>query len=289
MSTNCYAMVRGRVARFTRLDARGIPVEGESSVIVTSGLAKVTINERSETQSTDLIRSDRDDPRILLRGKTQTMGYSADIDLCGVDPELISLLTGMPLVANAVGDVVGNDAKMKMPVANFAMEIWSKLDQPVNGYTYGYTVFPRLRGGRLGGFSFGSNAVDFTITAARTTRASRWGIGPYSLRRSDAGWDIAPCAPMIPLTKEGGFGEIAFGEEPFGGYVYPIFDRLGTEIGSHTHWRNFLLDWAPSPTCGATPLYDAVDNGSASDPISEDVIDGQFVLTGDDVLDGGYA
>lgn len=310
MTAHCYAMVRGSVARFTLLDACGAPVVGSPSMIVTSGISKISINERTENRGTDLIRSGREDPRILFRGKTQTMGYTADLDLCGVDPDLLWLLTGQSRVTNYNGDVVGNDATTKLPVANFAMEVWSRLAQPVNGYTYGYTVFPRIRGGRVGGFSFGNGGLNLSITGARTVRMSKWGVGPYNLRGDSAawdtmGWDTGPwdavggssgsrCSTGALAPEEQGFGLDAFGMMPFGGGPFvgsPIHERLGQPIGSHTHWRQFLLDWAPSPMCGAQTLSDTIDNGTAAEPHPLDIntVDGQFVYTSADITDGGFA
>lgn len=267
MATQCYAMVRGSVARFTLLDRRGAPVEGETSVVTTKGIAQVQINEATTDQSLDLMRDEEDRPRVLLRGKTETTGYTADISLAGVDPDLIWMLTGQPRVTNAAGDVVGNDATLKLPVRHFAMEVWSRLTSPVNGYLYGYTLFPRLGGGVLGGFAFSNGAVSFSINEARSRRVSKWGFGPYTLRWDGESWH--PCG-LVPIDES------------------VMYNRMGKAVGSHTHWRTFLVDSAPVPQCGAQPLYDVIDNGFA-DHTSTDVVDGQFVITSSDIIDGGGA
>lgn len=304
MTTHCYAMTRGRVARFTLLDTKGAPVEGEQSVVVTKGIAAVAINEVVESQGHELVRNDEDTPRVLLRGKNRTIGYTTDISLRGVDPDLLTMLTNQPTVQNVHGDTVGNDIQIKRPVSNFAMEVWTKLAEPVNGYTFGYTLFPRIRGGRLGGFSINNGALDLTIKGARTSRMSKWGSGPYALRWNGGGWDINPwdtdlwdeavtrCTPGSDIANP--FGEWGFGEWDFGGgSATPdpdrIYQRLGSPIGNSTHWRNFLLDWAPSPICGAQPLYDVVDGGDAAFT-TEDIIDGEFADSiATDTLEGGYA
>jgi hypothetical protein len=308
MDTKCYSMVRGKVARFTMLDHRGAPVEGDRSVVVTSGIIKAAISEIVEDQSNELVRNDNDFSRVLIRGKPRTMGYGVDLDLCGVDPDLISILTGQPVVLNATGDVSGNDFLSKMPVSNFAMEIWSKLDVPVDGYQYGYTLFPRLRGGRMSSLNYTNTGVDLTVGAAKTYRMSRWGYGPYSLRWSGDGWDMSgwdesgwdesavnACLARV-VTPTGpvglGFGVDPFGSSPFGGTptpVDPIYPRLGKPIGSHTHWTTFLLDSAPVPQCGAQALYDSIDGGSSS-YTSVDVVDGgSSSYTSDDGVDGGWS
>lgn len=224
MSTLCYAMVRGSVARFTLLDSCGAPLPGPRSVVVTKGIAQVSIEERVDTTGDQLLRNDEDVPRVLIRGETNTVGYGASIGLRGVDPEVVSLLTGQPLVTNAQGDVVGNDVLTRQAPSNFAMEIWSKLDQPVGDYTHGYTLFPRLRGGRLGGFSVAGNAaVSFSVNGARALRMSRWGSNPHS----GGGWDTVP-------WDVGAWDET----------TYPL-------VGTRLHWRNMLTDFVPEPRCGA--------------------------------------
>lgn len=271
MTTQCYAMVRGRVARFTLLDRRGTPIQGPASVVVTKGIATVEINESVETESDELLRNETDDPRIMLRGKNHPLGFLANIRLTKVDPDLISMLTNQSAVLNASGDAVGNDVNTRRITANFAMEVWTKLDRSCGeGYQFGYTLFPRLRGGRLGGFSFENGAVTFTITGARTARMSKWGLGPYSLRRDGGGWNVGPWDVL-------GWDESA------------MHERLGTPVGSHLHWRTMLLDRAPEPTCGAQPLYDVIDGGTAA-VTTPDIIDGGTApFTTPDIIDGGMA
>lgn len=299
MTTKCYAMTRGSVARFTLLDSRGAPVVGPASVVATRGIAQVALSEITETQSTTLHRTDYDRPRVLLRGKTQTIGYGAEIKLINVDPDLINLLSGQDRVLNADGVAVGNEAVLKRPPVNFAMEVWSKLATPIDNYRYGYTLFPRLKGGRISGFSFGNSAVSFTVTGARTYRNSKWGYGPYDLTWNGLGWDTTPwdtsewdavspssCGGVAP-PLDLGFGVGPFGEMPFGGA--PIDSpRLQTPVSRNLLWRNFLVADAPAPVCGVQGLYDSIDGGSASFTTS-DVIDGQNVVTSPDVVDGGVA
>lgn len=284
-------MVRGGVARFTLLDRFGTPVQGDSSVIVTKGLSQVMINEISDSRGNDLRRSDFDKPRVLLRGKTNTIAYSADISLVGVDPDLLWMLTGQPRVENAAGDVVGNDATLRLPVSNFSMEIWTRLAVPVDGYRYGYTLFPRMRGGRVSGFAFSGGAVNFRVTGSRTARNARWGFGPFDLRWDGDAWS---CLTDTPSTTLLGFGAGSFGMMPFGDSEMGSrveYTRLGSEVSRNVHWKNFLLSQAPQPQCGAQPLYDVIDNFFA-DPASQtvDVLDGGTSgSTSDDVVDGGRA
>lgn len=289
MSTACYAMVRGSVARFTLTDKFGAPIIGPKSTLTTKGIAVVAIDETTESLGSDLLRNDSDDPRILIRGVDQTIRYAATITLTNVDPDLVAMLTSQQAVADYSGNIVGNDVKTRVTVANFAMEIWSKLE-PGSGHKYGYTLFPRLRGGRFGGFSFSDGAVTFQITGASTTRMSKWGLGPYLLVNIPdfAGWDNYPW-DEFPWDTEPAGSDPSCDDSEVGPDDFP--QGLPTPVGPNTHWLNFLLDQAPTPTCGAEPLVlpNIIIDGGDATTTTDDVIDGQFVDTSDGILDGGLA
>jgi hypothetical protein len=161
---------------------------------------------------------------------TQIIGYTADLALCGVDPDLISLLTGQPVVMNAADEVVGFDATTDIDLDSFgfAVEVWSRIAgsacDPSGNRPWGYTVFPFLKGGRLGGFSFENGAVQFTISGAQTRDGNGWGVGPFDVDRDELS------APS-PLT---------------------------TPLGENTHYRNILVTLdPPAASCGATALASA--------------------------------
>ena len=227
MVTECYAQVRGSVIRVTRLDACGDPDPGASAVAVSKRVSTISIDEVTEEGTNVRERNFGDELMIKDDMPTQIVGYTADIELLGVDPDLISLFTGQPVVLNSAGNVVGFDAttSVDLDAFGFAIEIWSRLDGNVcdaSGFrAWGYTVFPFLKGGRLGGFSFENGAVKFTISGAQTRDGNGWGVGPFNVDRGAAD---AP-AP------------------------------LHTPLGANTHYRNIKvrLD-PPAATCGATAL-----------------------------------
>lgn len=210
-----FEMVRGRSVRFTRLDANGAP--SIEDAIVSEGIARVTVGEVSESVSDELLRNEEGVGRVLFRNTDRTRHYTTDISLLGVDPRLIELLTGNPLVTNAWDDVVGNDMVTHLKPTHFAMEVWTKLARPVSGNNYGWTLFPRITGGRIGGLTISNAAANFTITGARTRRSSQWGLGPHA----GGGWGSAPWN----TTRW---------EEPRTPFV-----------GSRVHWRTTLTNFLP--------------------------------------------
>lgn len=227
MPTECYTPVRGSVIRVTRLDACGIPDPGQSAVVVSKRVSSVTIDEVTEEGTNIRERNFADELCVVDDAYTDIIGYTADIALCGVDPDMISLFTGQPTIKNAAGDVVGFGARTDIDLSSFgfALEIWSKIAgaacDPSGNRKWGYTVFPFLQGGRLGGFSFENAAVQFTISGAQTRDGNGWGVGPYDVDRDDLGNPT------------------------------PLFEPLHTNEA----WRNILVTLdPPAASCGAFPL-----------------------------------
>lgn len=230
MSTKCFAQVRGSVIRVTRLDACGNPDPGASAVAVSKRVSTVTVNEVTDSGTNIRERNFADELCVVDDAFDQVLGYTVETALCGVDPDLISIFTGQPVVLNASGDVVGFDSLTGIDLDSFgfAIEIWSRLAgsacDPSGHRQWGYTVFPFLKGGRLGGFSFQNGAVQFTISSAQTRDGNGWGVGPYDVDRNAGG---------IPSP-------------------------LHTALPANAHYRNIVVSLdPPAASCGAFALASA--------------------------------
>jgi|SRR6478609_5429276 len=230
MPTKCYAQVRGSVIRVTRLDACGVPDPGASAVVVSKRISSVTIDEVTDSGTNIRERNFADELCIVDDAFEQIVGYTADVALCGVDPALIGLMTGQPVVMNAAGDVVGFDATTDIDLDGFgfSIEVWSRIAGSACGIggnrPWGYTVFPFLKGGRLGGFAFENGPVSFTVTGAQTRDGAGWGSGPFDVDRDEGG---------LPSP-------------------------LNTPLGATTHYRNTLVTLdPPAASCGAFALASA--------------------------------
>lgn len=227
MATQCYAQVRGSVIRVTRLDSCGEPDPGQSAVVVSKRVSTVTIAEVTDDGTNVRERNFADELCVVDDAYTSLIGYTIDIAFCGVDPALISLITRQPVVTDASGDIVGFDAKTGIDLDNsaFALEVWSKIAgaacDPSGNRKWGYTVFPFIKGGRLGGFSFENGAVQFSMSGAQTRDGNAWATGPFEVTRNGAG-------------------------DPS-----PIASALATDV----HFRNIVVNLDPPvAACGAFPL-----------------------------------
>lgn len=229
MPTQCYAQARGRVIRVTKLDGCGVPNPGASAVVVSKRVSTVTIDEVTDSGTNIRDRNFGDELLVVDDSYDQVLGYTGTIALCGVDPDLISLFTGQPVVKNASGDTVGFDATTGIDLDSFgfAIEVWSKITGAACDASgrrkWGYTVFPFFKGGRLGSFSFENAAVTFNITGAQTRDGAQWGTGPFRVDRG-ASPTFTPSPLFTPLT-------------------------------SNTHYRNQLVTLDPPvASCGAFPI-----------------------------------
>lgn len=227
MPTECFAQVRGSVIRVTRLDACGNPDPGASAVVVSKRISTVTVDEVTDEGTNIRERNFGDEICIVDDAFTQIIGYTVDVAFCGVDPDLISLMSGQPVIKNAAGNVVGFDATTDVDLDSFgfAIEVWSRIAgsncDPSGNRPWGYTVFPFLKGGRIGGFTFENGAVQFTVSGAQTRDGNGWGVGPFDVDRDELG------APA-PLNEA---------------------------LGANTHYRNIMVTLDPPPAaCGAAAL-----------------------------------
>lgn len=200
---------------------------------------------------------------------------------------------GMAPVGGTLGDIIGFDSGTRLAPKSFALEVWSKLaggactvssspgegtefgfgeggfDEGPFGEAYsgdttdtlterqwGYTLFPHLRGGILGGFKFDGGLVSFTLRGAQTRRASQWGVGPHDI------------------------------EGPH--------ERLTSPVSRNLSWRMFVTTGAP-PTeqCGIQETTDVLDNGTAAEPMPDPyaalAVDAGGAETAAHIIDGGRA
>lgn len=200
-------LVRGRVARVTRLDGCARPVIGEYNQAVTEGVITATFTaNQNETEEISVVNMNG--KRCVFEPSLPELsGYSVDVQFCAVEPELFEIITGQTLVFDALGTVVGLeiDTQIKLDDKGFALEIFAgsqsvdACEDPNAEGQYGYLLLPRLQGGILGDFTVENGAINFTITGAATRDGNQWGNGPYAVDR-DADGDPAPLFQALSRT-----------------------------------------------------------------------------------------
>lgn len=230
--TKCLQPVKGRRLRVTRLDSCGRPVYGEDSQAVTKGF--ITVGFTANTTESDEINLTNAAGEVCVfeASVQQLTGYTLEIQFCGVDPDLLSIVTGQPVVVGYDGQTVIGfdiDTEIELTDVNFAFELWMGAPSgnacaPGATGTYGYMLLPFLSGGILGDFTVENAALTFTITGSATKNGNGWGVGPYQ--------------------------DIMLNDDPT-----PVPGPMPTPVSSTTALRLIEVDLLPpEPVCGARPL-----------------------------------
>lgn len=184
-----FSLIRGRALRVTRLDGCGNPVPGPDSVVASKGFISVGLTANTETGEAINVPNANGDICISDTPAPKFTGYGLEIALCGVNPNLVNLLTNQPLVFDASAEPLPVGFRMNSGIdldsSGFALELWSGVPAaacaPGVGQTYGYLLIPFIKGGVLGDLTVENGPVNFTVTGAQSKDGSGWGVGPYDV------------------------------------------------------------------------------------------------------------
>jgi len=185
--SKCFALVRGRVMRVTRLDGCGGVVLGAGSTVVSDGFITVTLTANTDEGTAISVTNAAGKICILDEPCPQFTGYTVEVAFCGVDPDLYEMMTGQPLIQDGAGNSVGFRMNSGIDACDsgFGLELWSNVPaavcEPGQSVQYGYFLIPFLRGGVIGDFTIGNDAVNFTLSGATSKDGSLWGVGPYDV------------------------------------------------------------------------------------------------------------
>lgn len=203
--TKTLSPVRGRRYRVTRLDSCGNPVYGDNGQVVTSGVVSAAFS--ATTTATDEIRvtNSNGETCVFEPAITSLEGFSAEIQFCGMDPDMFEMLTGMPVIYDIDGVAVGVAVDVGISLEDFAfgLEIWTGLAGDdacgqVGDIEYGYVLTPYMKGGHLNDFTVENGAINFTVSDASSRQGGGWGAGPYCVV---VGEGDAPSELLAPLTS----------------------------------------------------------------------------------------
>lgn len=190
MPTKCFTVVRGKRLRVTRLDECGNPPadETEDSLVVTKGFVTVELSA-VVADGTDIEQMNANgDLCVSDRSRDQFRRWDVSIELCDVDPALLSMLTNVVVEEDWNGDVVGIRQVEGASVDTFALELWTGVPgsdcvagEPTQ---YGYMLLPTVVPGNLGDITIENGATTFSV-AGFTKGSGGWGTGPYDVVPTD--------------------------------------------------------------------------------------------------------
>lgn len=230
MAVECVSMARGKMLRITKLDECGAVVESATSTLVAKAFVSGTFTP-NYLDAEEITQSDADGDRCIDDlGAPQLRWIDISLIICTVDPTMINLITGDPLVVNDAAptpDTVGFRIDTDLTgTANFALELWSGITGQAcdaDGFpSYGYWLFPWVKDARWGEWVIQNGALTLTFTA-RAVIGGGWGVGPYNVRRDST----------VPATLE------------------PLLTAIGDSDVMHFEVTSAPL---PTPACGAVAL-----------------------------------
>lgn len=184
----CYSPIRGRAMRVTKLDRCGRPETGDNVAIETDAFVEITYTARvTEGETIEVVKANGK-KCVSDKGVSTWDGWTVNIQFCGVNPYLFTILTGMPVVLDALGVAVGFKAtdNVNLDANAAALEVWTDIPGDtctVEGAegTWGYSLLPFLKGGVLADRTINNGAIDFTIQNMETKAGSGWAEGPYDV------------------------------------------------------------------------------------------------------------
>jgi hypothetical protein len=200
---SCFAPVRGRVMRATRVDGCGRAICGPCSVVVSKGWVSVEHSPQVDDGEEINVVNAAGETCVLEPACPTMTGIEVTINFCQVDTDLFAMITGQDPLQNEAGENVGFDYGDIPCSTGFALETWLGINNPAGcdgasgGAEYGYQVLPWITSARLGDWTIENAAVTFSITA--TARSGHgWGRGPYDVQEyldGTAGPLFTPIAP----------------------------------------------------------------------------------------------
>jgi hypothetical protein len=226
------SFLRGKRIRATMLDGAGRPLIGDSSVVTSKGFTTLGMTTNSEDGEAISQTNANGESCILETAVTTFTGIGLEIEFCGVDFSLFTMLTGQEIVLDENGVAVGIEEATGVDLGdvNFALEMWLGAQTDATpgvgsqGF-FGYVVLPRVGGGTISDVSVENGAINLTITGMSTKDNNQWGKGPYNV-------DLV------------------------GGVAAPLFKAIKPKA----HRRIMIVEIAPPEVFdGATPLLDPTD------------------------------
>lgn len=188
MVAQCGAAAQGTVLRLVKLDSCGTPVTGASSaVVVTEGY--ISINSEPQYEDGDVLRTKKANGRLCLNvvGPNAYAQANVDINMCVVDPDAGTLLTGGRLLTTGspvtgTGLAIGyNNAE-----AHTSVETWQPLAgagscNPVTGaQRYLYWAWMHTWNYKVNSFSIENGPLELSVSGMTKFPSALWGQGPGS-------------------------------------------------------------------------------------------------------------
>jgi len=212
-----FPLVKGKTLRLTKINSCGMPIAGPRNRLVTNGYVSLALTAVMR-DADDLVQTNAEGKECVVdRTEPERRWYTPALELCNVDPDVVTMLTGWETILDGADEVVGfRDDKVIESEFGVAMELWTSgkseddcpdipdsdaiLAATGSGRKYGYFLF----GGSEwvpGDITIGSSVATLTLTG-RTIALPHWGRGPYNVTTDDGTTTGDPVRLLDPTSKK---------------------------------------------------------------------------------------
>jgi hypothetical protein len=210
-------LVKGKTLRLTKINGCGMPIAGARNRLVTNGYVSLGLTAVMR-DATDITQDNAEGKECFVdRTEPERRWYTPALELCAVDPDVVTMLTGWETILDGSDEVVGfrDDKKIESDFG-IAFELWSSAkseddcpDIPTtdailaatgSGRKYGYFLF----GGTEwvpGDITISASLATLTLTG-RTIALPHWGTGPYNVTTDDGLVTGDPVRLLEPTSKK---------------------------------------------------------------------------------------
>lgn len=191
MPSVCFTPFKIPRVRVTQLDACGAVVEDSCASIVTDGIITIEMTQELEDREEFFEKNGDGEFCVQETDAPKLKWINITATFCNVDPELVNLVTGAPLVMSDADTplAIGNRTRSgTIATVNFALEGWNRLTGTTcstGSPYYLYNLWPWVVEGRMGDVTYQNGTANFQVVA-RTKVGSTWGSGPYYVYASEA-------------------------------------------------------------------------------------------------------
>ncbi|UDL16222.1 major tail protein [Microbacterium phage Kozie] len=191
MATHCFIPLLGKRIRVTPLDSCGLIPE-DAEYVATDGFVTVNLSSEVEEGTEIIVRKASGALCVNEKMADSFKRFTVEIEFCGVNPSLLSIVSNAVPYEDGSGDVIGFTVPEGEIAKWFALELWTGLSgavcEPGAEEASGYMLLPFVTAGVLGDIEIGGeDAITFSLTGAATKGGNQWGVGRYSVVRTEAG------------------------------------------------------------------------------------------------------
>lgn len=192
MANHTFVPILGKRIRVTRLFENGaIDTTGDDAQIVTDGFVTVSLTAEVE-EGTEIIQRNASGALCVNEKFNDSFKrFTAEIEFCGVNPQLLTMVTNAEPYEDYAGDIAGFTIGEGEITEVFGLELWTGLsgaEASADTTPGGYFLLPFVAGGTFGDIEIGGEeAINFTLTGAMTKGGNQWGTGPYDVLLDEDG------------------------------------------------------------------------------------------------------